>query len=175
MHTLTQTRGADLQAAFRHADASVGAFPTSYGSAFGRAVAQPTGRLNPRHLVSTRTDASLLTARATTSSMVEQEPQIFHDPVSALAQYGMDFLRMIPGRDIIMRYIASSYQDDPIRSLLELALLIFAVRTILQNRTRSGQNTSNFVQLEEKVGGVAHARTSTIWSRNSTPSRCVSR
>ena len=82
---------------------------------------------------------------------------------------------MIPGRDIIMRYIASSYQDDPIRSLLELALLIFAVRTILQNRTRSGQNTNNFVQLEDKVGGLDHNRTSTIWSRNSTPSRCVSR
>lgn len=163
MQTFSPTKGAVAKAAFGHANASVYASPAAYGSAIGRAVAQATGRLNPRRLVSTPTDASLLTARATTSNMVEQDAQIFHDPVSALAQYGMDFLRMIPGRDIIMRYIASSYQDDPIRSLLELALLIFAVRTILQNRTRSGQNTNNFVQLEDKVGGLAHNRTSTIW------------
>ena len=57
----------------------------------------------------------------------------------------------VPGRDIVMRYIQSSYQDDPIRSLLELILFIYAVRTILQSRTR-GAN-SNFVKLSDQVRG----------------------
>ena len=44
----------------------------------------------------------------------------------------------------------SSYQNDPIRSLLELILFIFAVRTILQNRTRA-RGTSHFIQFSEDV------------------------
>ncbi|WFC98898.1 serine C-palmitoyltransferase [Malassezia yamatoensis] len=82
--------------------------------------------------------------------MLEQDAVTFHDPASALGKYFMDFLRMIPGRDIIMRYIASSYQNDPVRSLLELLLLLFAIRTILQNRTSGGQSTSNFVNLAQE-------------------------
>ena len=58
--------------------------------------------------------------------------------------------KSIPGRDIFLRYIASSYQNDPIRSLLELILFIFAVRTILQNRTRA-RGTSHFIQFSEDV------------------------
>lgn len=57
----------------------------------------------------------------------------------------------LPGSAIVLRYVASSYQNDPIRSLLELFLLVFAVRTILQSRTRGGQSGSNFVKLAEKV------------------------
>lgn len=37
----------------------------------------------------------------------------------------------IPGSAIVLRYIRSSYQDDPIRSLVELFLFIFAVRYLL--------------------------------------------
>lgn len=84
----------------------------------------------------------------------EQDAQTFNDPVSALVNYLMYFLSLVPGREIIMRYVASSYQNDPIRSLLELILFIFAVRTVLQNRTRSGQNTNNFVQLDQKVCAI---------------------
>ena len=87
--------------------------------------------------------------------MLEQDTATFHDPASALGKYFMDFLRMIPGRDIIMRYIASSYQNDPVRSLLELLLLLYAIRTILQNRTSGGQNTINFVNLSQKVSQFA--------------------
>ena len=83
--------------------------------------------------------------------MLEEEAPTFHDPASALGKSFMDLLRIMPGRDIIMRYIASSYQNDPVRSLLELLLLLFAIRTILQNRTSGGQNTTNFVNLSRKV------------------------
>lgn len=37
----------------------------------------------------------------------------------------------IPGSAIVIRYIKSSYQNDPIRSLVELFLFIFAVRYLL--------------------------------------------
>lgn len=37
----------------------------------------------------------------------------------------------IPGSAIVIRYIRSSYQNDPIRSLVELFLFIFAVRYLL--------------------------------------------
>ncbi|KXL42947.1 hypothetical protein M433DRAFT_149932 [Acidomyces richmondensis BFW] len=40
-------------------------------------------------------------------------------------------LHKIPGSAIVIRYIRSSYQDDPIRSLIELFLFIFAVRYLL--------------------------------------------
>ncbi|KAK6397318.1 hypothetical protein LTR65_006292 [Meristemomyces frigidus] len=40
-------------------------------------------------------------------------------------------LQKIPGSAILVRYIRSSYQDDPIRSLVELFLFIFAVRYLL--------------------------------------------
>ena len=88
---------------------------------------------------------------------MENETRTFNDPVSDLANSLTGLLSLIPGRDIVMRYIASSYQNDPVRSLLELILLIFAVRTILQNRTRSNQSRSNFVQLDDKVCGPSNA------------------
>jgi serine palmitoyltransferase len=40
-------------------------------------------------------------------------------------------LQKIPGSAIVIRYIRSSYQNDPIRSLVELFLFIFAVRYLL--------------------------------------------
>jgi len=81
---------------------------------------------------------------------LESDPDI-RDPVSGFAELLRDTFRIIPGYNIITRYIASSYQNDPIRSFLELVLFIFAVRTILQNRSRSSWRASNFVQLTEKV------------------------
>lgn len=40
-------------------------------------------------------------------------------------------LQRIPGSSIFLRYIRSSYQDDPVRSAVELFLVIFAVRYLL--------------------------------------------
>jgi serine palmitoyltransferase len=41
------------------------------------------------------------------------------------------YLHKIPGSAIVIRYIRSSYQNDPIRSLFELILLLFAVQYLL--------------------------------------------
>lgn len=74
-----------------------------------------------------------------------------HDSASGgFEQWMMWLLKSIPGHNIIVRYIASSYQNDPIRSILELILFIFAVRTILQNRT-FGRGTSQIIKLTDKV------------------------
>ena len=56
----------------------------------------------------------------------------------------------VPGSAMVVRYIRSSYQDDPFRSAIELILVIFFVRYLLAPRyaTHSG----NFVKLSEEVG-----------------------
>lgn len=76
---------------------------------------------------------------------------------SALTEYfqaavtlASENFKKIPGSAIIARYVASSYQNDPIRSLLELFLVLFALRTVLQSRTRGGASGKNFVNLSAK-------------------------
>jgi serine palmitoyltransferase len=57
----------------------------------------------------------------------------------------------IPGSAVITRYIRSSHRDDPGRTILEVLLFLFAVRTLLQSRTRAEGSGKNFVKLSEKV------------------------
>jgi hypothetical protein len=47
-----------------------------------------------------------------------------------------------------------SNQNDPYRSLLELFLVVFALRTIFSRRTRGEGQSRNFVELTEKVGNL---------------------
>ncbi|KAF8508713.1 serine palmitoyltransferase [Hysterangium stoloniferum] len=56
----------------------------------------------------------------------------------------------IPGSAVVTRYIRSSHRDDPGRTLLEILLFLFAVRTLLQSRTRAEGSGKNFVKLSEK-------------------------
>jgi hypothetical protein len=37
----------------------------------------------------------------------------------------------VPGSAMLIRYIQSSYQDDPVRSAIELILVIFFIRYLL--------------------------------------------
>ena len=52
----------------------------------------------------------------------------------------------VPGSAIVLRYIKSSYQNDPIRSLLEALLVIFAIRYFLASKYSTSKQ--NYVQLE---------------------------
>ena len=61
-----------------------------------------------------------------------------------------DSFHRLPGSPIIVRYIKSSYQNDPYRSLLEVLLFAFAVRTLLKGRTRGEGGGKNWVKLTEK-------------------------
>jgi len=57
----------------------------------------------------------------------------------------------IPGSQVLARYVKSSHQNDPGRTLLEVILFIFAVRTLLQSRTRADNSGKHFIQFSEKV------------------------
>ncbi|KAG8216221.1 serine palmitoyltransferase [Butyriboletus roseoflavus] len=56
----------------------------------------------------------------------------------------------IPGSAVVARYVKSSHQNDPGRTILELILVIFAVRTLLQSRTRGDKQGKHFIQFSEK-------------------------
>ncbi|EMG47465.1 hypothetical protein G210_2192, partial [Candida maltosa Xu316] len=57
-------------------------------------------------------------------------------------------LSYIPGGSIVLRYIKSSYQDDPIRSLFEFGLFLFALSYFLSSKKK--ENKSEVVKLSSK-------------------------
>ena len=57
----------------------------------------------------------------------------------------------IPGSAVVARYVKSSHQNDPGRTVLEVILIIFAIRTLLQSRTRGDQAGKHFIKFDEKV------------------------
>ena len=57
-----------------------------------------------------------------------------HYATSVAFQYfgdALDQFHKLPGSSIAIRYIRSSYQDDPVRSAVELFLFLFAVYYLL--------------------------------------------
>src|SRR4051794_9212635 len=62
----------------------------------------------------------------------------------------------VPGSAMLIRYIQSSYQDDPVRSAIELILVIFFIRYLLSPSYAT--HTGNFVKLSEEVGAFRIVR-----------------
>lgn len=58
----------------------------------------------------------------------------------------------IPGSAMLIRYIRSSYQNDPVRSAIELVLVLFFVRYLLAPSYSTQRQ--NFVNLTEEVRPV---------------------
>ncbi|KAF8721615.1 hypothetical protein AX14_010220 [Amanita brunnescens Koide BX004] len=56
----------------------------------------------------------------------------------------------VPGSAVIQRYVKSSHQNDPGRTLLELILIIFAIRTLLQSRTQADRGEKHFIRFTDK-------------------------
>ncbi|KAH8977845.1 serine palmitoyltransferase [Lactarius hatsudake] len=56
----------------------------------------------------------------------------------------------IPGSHVVARYVKSSHQNDPGRTVLEVLLALFAIRTLLQSRTRADNGEKHFIQFSEK-------------------------
>jgi hypothetical protein len=71
--------------------------------------------------------------------------------ISALINLLSTAFHKIPGSPIIIRYIRSSYQNDPWRSLLEVLLVAFALRTVLKGRTRGDGQSKSFIKFSDKV------------------------
>ncbi|KAL5514702.1 hypothetical protein ACEPAG_2018 [Sanghuangporus baumii] len=59
-----------------------------------------------------------------------------------------DAFYKIPGSAVVARYVKSSHQNDPGRTVLELILFLFAVRTLLQSRTRADKNFIKYTEEE---------------------------
>ncbi|GHJ88812.1 hypothetical protein NliqN6_5214 [Naganishia liquefaciens] len=60
------------------------------------------------------------------------------------------YFHKLPGSPILIRYIRSSYQNDPWRSLLELSLVIYVIWTFAKPRTRGEGQTKYWVNMSEK-------------------------
>jgi serine palmitoyltransferase len=55
----------------------------------------------------------------------------------------------VPGSAVLIRYVQSSYQNDPIRSAIELVLVIFFIRYLLAPSYST--HKQNFIKLREDV------------------------
>lgn len=78
------------------------------------------------------------------------------DTAVEYAQGALDQFQKIPGSSILIRYIRSSYQDDPVRSAVELFLFLFAVYYLLAP-TYSTKKQAH-VPLTDEVGCTKHGR-----------------
>lgn len=71
---------------------------------------------------------------------------------NVLVENGMNNISSVvselPGGAIIYRYVSSSYQNDPARSLLEFLLFLFAIRYFLASKYSTSK--SNYVKLNEE-------------------------
>lgn len=61
----------------------------------------------------------------------------------------------IPGSAVIARYVQSSHQNDPGRTVLEVILIIFVIYTLMRRRTRADNSGKHFIQFDEKVSRFA--------------------
>lgn len=62
--------------------------------------------------------------------------------------YYISLLERFPGGLIVLRYIRSSYKDDPIRSVLEFTLFAFAVHYFLSSKRK--ENKSDLVKFSQR-------------------------
>lgn len=83
------------------------------------------------------------------------DAQELKDHFMTFVNWGADQFVKIPGSAIFLRYVKSSYQDDPIRSAVELFLVLFAIRYLLAPKysTKPG-----VVRLSEDVGIIQARR-----------------
>ena len=75
-----------------------------------------------------------------------------HDAGNGLLQFLEKlsiYFQKLPGSAIFLRYVKSSYQNDPIRSAVELFLFLFAVRYLLAPKYSTQKH--NYVTLSDEV------------------------
>lgn len=126
----------------------------SYWGIASRLQSDPTGLENDpefkHHLAKLSLTATLTICaavrRATTHGRMDV--QELQDHFITLVNWGSDQFVKIPGSAIFLRYVKSSYQDDPIRSAVELFLVLFAIRYLLAPKYST---KPNFVRLSEDV------------------------
>lgn len=55
----------------------------------------------------------------------------------------------VPGSAVLIRYVRSSYQNDPVRSAIELVLVIFFIRYLMSPAYSTSKQ--NFIKLTDDV------------------------
>lgn len=90
--------------------------------------------------------------------------------VQEAQEYFMTFLHAVwvqfqklPGSAIFLRYVKSSYQNDPVRSAVELFLVLFAIRYLLAPKYST---KPNLVKLSEEVGQDATGHGRGSWTHS---------
>lgn len=68
----------------------------------------------------------------------------------------------VPGSAVLIRYVRSSYQNDPVRSAIELILVIFFIRYLLSPSYSTSKQ--NFIKLSEDV-----SKNKTTWGSGDSP------
>jgi serine palmitoyltransferase len=66
----------------------------------------------------------------------------------------------LPGSAVVARYVKSSHRDDPGRTILEILLFLYVIRTWLQSRTRTERAGKHFIQFSDKVCTYCAAQSS---------------
>ena len=100
--------------------------------------------------MTTATATDTISTTATMSSSSQSLELLFTFLSRSYATLETNFFK-IPGSAVVARYVKSSHQNDPGRTVLEVILIIFAIRTLLQSRTRGDQSGKHFIQFDEKV------------------------
>lgn len=75
---------------------------------------------------------------------MSQSWEIIQNTIAQNVLYLLNLLEVLPGGQIIVRYIKSSYQNDPVRSLFEYCLFIFALTYFFTSKKK--ENKSEFVK-----------------------------
>lgn len=89
------------------------------------------------------------TITQTTTTTAPPTLEIISEAVGESFVHYLNKLDQIPGGQIILRYIRLSYKNDPVRSLFELALFIFAVHYFLLSKKKENKSELvRFLKLE---------------------------
>jgi serine palmitoyltransferase len=84
-----------------------------------------------------------------TFGLLMMELDTFQDRFGEIAHVVSSNFQKLPGSAMLVRYIQSSYQNDPVRSAIELVLVLFFIRYLMSPSYST--HKQNFVKLREAV------------------------
>lgn len=99
----------------------------------------------------TTTGAFYTTTTTTTATETLSIPPTFELVAASLSENFLHYLNKLdnlPGGQIILRYLKSSYKNDPVRSLFEFALFVFACKYFLSSKRK--ENKADVVRLSNR-------------------------
>lgn len=77
------------------------------------------------------------------------ELEALHVRLGDAVQQASALFQKVPGSAVLVRYVKSSYQNDPVRSAIELVLVLFFIRYLLSPSYST--HKQNYVKLREDV------------------------